>query len=73
MQRRSLAIVSRKRPAVWQFRWAEKDLHGARVQRKRVIGTVERWHTFRHHAESLICTQAHLAETEEVLQWVRLQ
>jgi hypothetical protein len=42
MQRGSLAIVTRKEgPAVWQFRWSEKDLHGARVQRKRVIGTVE--------------------------------
>jgi len=44
MQRGSLAIISRKEgPAVWQFRWSEKDLHGARVQRKRVIGTVERY------------------------------
>jgi len=44
MQRGSLAIVSRKEgPAVWQFRWSEKDLRGARVQRKRVIGTVERY------------------------------
>jgi integrase len=44
MQRGSLARVSRKEgPAVWQFRWAEKDLHGARVQRKTVIGTVERY------------------------------
>ena len=44
MQRGSLAIVNRKEgPAVWQFRWSEKDLHGARVQRKRVIGTVERY------------------------------
>jgi hypothetical protein len=43
MQHGSLALVSRKEgPAVWQFRWSEKDLHGARVQRKRVIGTVER-------------------------------
>jgi hypothetical protein len=42
MQRGSsaLVIVSRKEgPAVWQFRWSEKDLPGARVQRKRVIGT----------------------------------
>jgi hypothetical protein len=40
----SLALVSRKeRPAAWQFRWSEKDLHGARIQRKRVIGTVERY------------------------------
>ena len=44
MQRGSLALVSRKEgPAVWQFRWSEKDLHGARIQRKRVIGTVERY------------------------------
>jgi integrase len=43
MQHGSLAVVSRKEgPAVWQFRWSEKDLHGARVQRKRVIGSVER-------------------------------
>ncbi len=25
------------------FCWSEKDLHGARIQRKRVIGTVERY------------------------------
>ena len=44
MQHGSLAMVSRKDgPAVWQFRWSEKDLHGSRVQRKRVIGTVERY------------------------------
>src|ERR1700686_30999 len=44
MQHGSLALVSRKEgPAVWQFRWSEKNLHGARVQRKRVIGTVERY------------------------------
>jgi integrase len=44
MQRGSLALVSRKEgPAVWQFRWSEKDLHGVRVQRKRVIGRVERY------------------------------
>jgi len=44
MQRGSLAIVSRKEgPAVWQFRWSEKDLHGSRVQRKKVLGTVERY------------------------------
>jgi len=44
MQRGSLALVSRKEgPNVWQFRWSEKDLHGARIQRKRVIGTVERY------------------------------
>ncbi len=44
MQHGSLALVSRKEgPAVWQFRWSEKDLQGGRVQRKRVIGTVERY------------------------------
>ena len=44
MQRGSLAMVSRKDgPSVWQFRWSEKDLHGIRVQGKRVIGTVERY------------------------------
>ena len=44
MQHGSLALVSRKEgPDVWQFRWSEKDLHGVRVQRKRVIGTVERY------------------------------
>ena len=43
MQRGSLALVSRKEGRdVWQFRRSEKDLHG-RVQRKRVIGTVERF------------------------------
>jgi integrase len=34
---------SQSQRAVWQFRWSEKDLHGARVQRKRVIGTVDRY------------------------------
>ena len=44
MQRGSLAMVTRKEgPAVWQFRWSEKGLCGARVQRKRVIGTIERY------------------------------
>ena len=44
MQHGSLAMVNRKDgPAVWQFRWSEKDSCGARVQRKRVIGTVERY------------------------------
>jgi hypothetical protein len=49
MQRGSLALMSRKGPAIWQFRRAEKDLYEARVQRKRVIGTAEPWHTFRHY------------------------
>jgi integrase len=44
MQRGSLAMVSRKEgPAVWQFRCSEKSWDGARVQRKRVIGTIERY------------------------------
>jgi integrase len=44
MQRGSLVVVSRKEgPAVWQFRWSEKDLCGARVQRKRVIGNIARY------------------------------
>ena len=44
MQRGSLAMVSRKEaPSVWQLRWSEKNLHGVRVQRKRVIGSVERY------------------------------
>src|SRR6195256_3330819 len=44
MQRGSLTLVSRKEgPDVWQFRWSEKNVHGYRVQRKRVIGTVERY------------------------------
>jgi integrase len=44
MQRGSLAMVIRKEgPAVWQSRWSEKRLCGGRVQRKRVIGTIERY------------------------------
>lgn len=44
MQHGSLAMVSRKEgPAVWQFRWSEKGLCGVRVQRKRVISTIERY------------------------------
>jgi integrase len=44
MQRGSLAMVSRQEgPDVWQFRWSEKGLDGARVQKKRVIGTVQRY------------------------------
>jgi hypothetical protein len=35
MQRGNLAIVSRKEgPAVWQFRWSEKDLHFSRKTRR---------------------------------------
>ena len=37
-------MVSRQEgPAVWQFRWSEQGLHGERVQRKRVIGSIERY------------------------------
>jgi integrase len=44
MQRGSLAMVIRKEgPAVWQFRWSEKSLCGARIQRKRVIGSIDRY------------------------------
>src|SRR6516165_2106238 len=44
MQRGSLGMVIRKEgPAVWLFRWSEKGLCGARVQRKRVIGSIERY------------------------------
>ena len=44
MQSGSLAMVIRKEgPAVWQFRRSEKSLSGARIQRKRVIGTIDRY------------------------------
>src|SRR5215467_4301211 len=44
MQRGCLAIITRKEGTTdWQFRWSEKDLHESRVQRKRVLGTVERY------------------------------
>jgi integrase len=44
MQRGSLAMVIHKEgPAVWQFRWSEKSLCGARIQRKRVIGSIDRY------------------------------
>jgi integrase len=44
MQRGNLTLVSRKEgPDVWQFRWSEKDLHGVRAQRKRVIRAVEHY------------------------------
>jgi integrase len=37
-------MVSRKEgPTVWQFRWSENGLCGVRVQRKRVIGTIDRY------------------------------
>jgi hypothetical protein len=43
MQNGSLALVSREEGlAVWQLRWSE-NLHGARAQRKKVIGTIERY------------------------------
>lgn len=54
MQRGSLALVSREEgPAVWQFRWSEKDLNGTRVQRKRVIGTIERYKDELHDPSAL--------------------
>ena len=44
MQQGSLAMVNRKDdPAVWQFRWSEKDRNGRRIYRKRVIGTVRQY------------------------------
>jgi integrase len=60
MQRGSRAIASREEgPAVWHFRWSEKDLHGGRVQRKRVIGTVER---YQDHATARYTIEVLLAE-----------
>jgi len=35
--------VAKKDPQFGSSEWSEKDLHGARVQRKRVIGSVERY------------------------------
>jgi integrase len=44
MQRGSLIKKSRKRgPAVWLFRWSEKNPRGERVYRKRIIGTLEEY------------------------------
>ena len=41
MQQGSLIRSDRKRgPDVWQFRWADRDPHGKRIDRRRVIGTV---------------------------------
>jgi integrase len=41
MQRGSISRSSRKQgPDVWQFRWSERGVHGERIYRKRVIGTV---------------------------------
>jgi integrase len=40
MQKGSLIRSGRKRrPDVWQFRWADKGPHGKRIYRKRVTGT----------------------------------
>jgi integrase len=36
-------VIRKEGPAVWLFRWSEKGFYGARVQRKRVIGTIERY------------------------------
>jgi integrase len=44
MQRGSLAmVICKEGPAVWQFRWSEKGLCGARIQRKRAIGAIDRY------------------------------
>jgi integrase len=44
MQQGSVILTSRKRgPAVWQFRWSEKDRSGRRIYHKRVIGTVQQY------------------------------
>jgi len=41
MQHGSLTSKARlEGPAVWEFRWSEKDGNGRRIYRKRVIGTV---------------------------------
>jgi hypothetical protein len=41
MQRGSISRNSRKQgPGVWQFHWSERGVHGERIYRKRVIGTV---------------------------------
>jgi len=41
MQHGSLTSKARlEGPAVWEFRWSEKDANGRRIYRKRVIGTV---------------------------------
>ena len=71
MQRGSLARVSRKEgPAVWQFRWSETNLHGTRVQRKRVIGTVER---YRDEASARAAMAVLLAEVNSESEKVRMR
>ncbi len=41
MQLGSISRSNRKQgPDVWQFRWSERGVHGERIYRKRVIGTV---------------------------------
>jgi integrase len=41
MQHGSISISSRKKgPDVWQFRWSERGVHGERIYRRKVIGTV---------------------------------
>jgi hypothetical protein len=44
MQQGSIAISSRKQgPDVWQFRWSERGVHGERIYRRKVIGTVSEY------------------------------
>jgi integrase len=44
VQHGSLIRNARKHGSdLWQFRWSEKGLHGKRIYRKRVIGTVEQY------------------------------
>jgi integrase len=67
MQRGSLARVSRKEgPAVWQFRWSETNLHGAR----RVIGTVER---YRDEASARAAMAVLLVEVNSESEKVRMR
>lgn len=44
MQSGSLTRVIRQEgPAVWQFRWSEKDHDGKRIYRKRIIGSADQY------------------------------
>src|SRR6266404_3197828 len=45
-QEGSLKLEERKRgPAVWVYRWWEKDINGKPVRRKEQLGTLERYPT----------------------------
>jgi integrase len=66
MQRGSLIRSDRKQgPAVWQFRWSEKDPNGKRVYRKRVIGTVEEYSDTEaaRHALACLVTEVNLGKS----------